>query len=278
MANSLAHVRQAFRKLMRSPLFTVLSVLTLALGIGANIAIFSVVNTVLIRPLPYANPKALVAVPHQAPGLTDEQLGLSDASYLFYRQHSKVFKEIGIYSESSANLQGGAAPERVTMARMTPSALTVLGQAPAVGRAFVEAEQSIEAEPVAVLGHSLAARRFGAAERALGQTIRVDSVTRTVVGVMPTDFHFPTPDTELWVPLWIKPRNTNAGSFRYSAIARLHFGVTLEQADVEVSALAPRVAEEYPGSVTREMLESIGLASNIVPLKQTVVGDVGRVL
>ncbi len=273
------HLRTATRKLRRKPAFTLLAVLTLALGIGANAAIFSVVNAVLLRPLPYPDSERLVGVWHTAPGLGIPQFEHSDATYLLYRRANRVFDELGIYRQGTVNLTGGETPERLDSAAVSASVLPVLGTAPALGRGFRETEEQPGAEPVAILSHDLWQRRFGAEREVLGRTIRVDGVARTIVGVMPAGFRFPAPETRLWLPLAVDPVNTNVGNFNYLAVARLRPGVGAADAAADLTSLIPRLPEEYgDGDVTAGMLENARMAAMVHPLRDDVVGDVGGVL
>ncbi len=272
-------IRAIARKLLRSPSFTLLSILTLGVGIGANTAIFSVVNGVLLKPLPYADPDRLVGVWHTAPGIELPQFEQSDATYLLYRQSNRVFEDLGIYDEDRVNLTGGDRPEQLPSADVTASIFPVLGVAPAIGRGFTEADERPGAEPVAVLSHELWVSRFGGDRAALGKTIQIDGVARAVIGVMPAGLRFPTPETLLWLPMEIDPEKPNVGNFSYIGIARLKPGRTPQDAEAELSALIYRLPEVYPDDdITPGMLESTGIAAMIHPLRDDVVGDVGGVL
>ncbi len=272
-------IRTVARKLLRSPSFTLLSVLTLGLGIGANTAIFSVVNGVLLKPLPYPEPERLVGVWHTAPGLELPQFEQSDATYLLYRQGNRTFEDLAIYDEDRVNLTGDERPEQLPSATVTASLFEVLGVGPAIGRGFTEADERPGAEPVAVLSHELWSRRFGADRAALGQTLRIDGVARTVIGVMPAGFRFPTPETLLWQPMEIDPEEPNVGNFSYLGVGRLKPGKTPEDAAAELSALIHRLPEAFPDDdITPGMLESTGIAALVHPLRDDVVGDVGGVL
>lgn len=273
------HLRTAFRKLRRSPLFTLLAIFTLALGIGANSAIFSVVNTVLLRPLPFPEAEQLVGVWHTAPGIGIDQVPHSDAIYLLHREHNRVFEDIALYQESSANLTGGERPERLTAALMTPSLLEVVQIEPALGRGFTEEEGGPGGEPVALLSHELWMRNHGGDAGVVGETLRIDGVNHTVVGVMPAEFRFPTPDTEVFLPLTIDPANLEVGSFNYNGLARLKSGVSTADASAEITALVHRLPEIYPDSpINAGMLEQAQFAGRVHLLQDDVVGDVGPVL
>jgi predicted permease len=272
-------LRSIFRGFRRSPGFVFLTVLTLGVGIGANAAIFSVVNAVLIRPLPYPEPERIMAVWHTAPGLGMDQFEQSDATYVLYRKHNKTLEDLGIFWDGSVSLTGGQEPVRLRASGATASVFHVLRASAAAGRTLQEADEKPGAEPVAVLSQELWRRRFGGDPGWIGKTLRIDGVTRRVVGVMPASFHFPEPETELWVPMTIAPNNLQGGNFNYNAIGRLRPGVTPARAARDLSALVWRIPEESPKSqITRGMIESAKLAVLVHPLRDDLVGDVQRIL
>jgi putative ABC transport system permease protein len=272
-------LRSMARGLLRSPGFVAITVLTLGLGIGANAAIFSVVNAVLIRPLPYPEPERVMAVWHTAPGIGMSQFEQSDATYLLYRRRNRVLEDLGIYGRGSLSLTGGQEPVRLSASGITGSVFRVLRIPPALGRTIQEADERPGAEPVAVLSYDLWRRRFGGARGVLGTTLHVDGVARRVVGVMPAGFHFPEQDTELWVPLTLDPAHLQAGNFNYDAVARLRPGITPERAARELSDLVWRIPEEAPDSqINRGMIQNARLAVLVHPLRDDVVGDIQRIL
>jgi len=271
--------RSIFRGFRRSPGFVLLTVLTLGVGIGANAAIFSVVDAVLIRPLPYPEPERVVAVWHTAPGIGMPQFEQSDATYVLYRKENRVLEDLGIFWDGSVTLTGGQEPERLRASGATASVFHVLRIQPAVGRTLQAADEKTGAEPVAVLSHGLWRRRFGGDRGVIGQVLRIDGVSRRVVGVMPAGFHFPEQETELWIPMTIDPAKLQPGNFNYDAIGRLRPGVTPARAARELSALVFRIPEENPSSqISRGMIESAKMAVLVHPLRDDVVGDVQRIL
>ena len=275
----LTSLRSTARGFRRSPGFFALAILTLGLGIGANSAIFTVVNAVMIRPLPYAEPERLVSVMHTAPGVGFDKLEHSEATWLLYRKHNKVLEDLGIFWDGTVALTGGPRPERVGAAGMSPSVFGILRVPPALGRALIEEDGGPKGEKVLVLSHGLWQRLFGGDPKAIGRTLRVDGITRQVVGVMPEGFHFPAADTELWVPLVVDPANAAAGNFNYPGIARLRPGVSIEQAHRDLSALIWRIPEEFPDSeINRGMLESAKFAMVVRPYRDELVGDLARTL
>ncbi|HWN43842.1 MAG TPA: ABC transporter permease [Thermoanaerobaculia bacterium] len=275
----LTSLRSTARGFRRSPGFFVLAILTLGLGIGANSAIFTVVNAVLIRPLPYPEPERLVSVMHTAPGVGFDVLEHSDATYLIYRKHNKVLEDLGIFWDGSVALTGGREPERVDAAGVSPSVFGILRVPPAAGRVLVEADGGPGGEPVLVLSHGLWQRLFSGDPQAVGKTLRIDGVSRRVVGVMPEGFHFPAADTELWLPLVVDPSNLAQGNFNYPGIGRLRPGVSVERAAKELSALVWRIPDEFGGEdMTRGMLEQARMAIVVKPYRDEIVGDLASTL
>jgi len=273
----LASLRSTARGLRRSPGFFLLAILTLGLGIGANAAIFTVVDAVLIRPLPYPEPERLVSVMHTAPGVGFDVLEHSDATWLLYRKHNKVLEDLGIFWDGSVALTGGREPERVGAAGMSPSVFGILRVPPALGRSLIEEDGGPGGEPVLVLSHGLWQRLFSGDPEALGKTLRVDGVSRRVVGVMPEGFHFPAADTELWLPLVVDPANLSVSNFNYPGIGRLRPGVSIEQAGRDLSALVWRIPE-LGGEINRGMLEQARMAMIVRPYRDEMVGDLARTL
>lgn len=265
------------RGLLRSPGFFLLAILTLGLGIGATSAIFTVVNSILIEPLPYPEPERVVSVWNSAPGLGMEAFEHSDATYLLYRRLNKHLEELGIYWQGSVTLTGGEVPERVGASGATPSVFSVLRIPPLLGRTLGEEDGRGGADPVVVLSHGLWRRRFGADRQVLGRALRIDGVAHRVVGVMPETFRFPTADMELWVPLRIDPARLAPGDFNYPAVGRLRDGASNRQAAKDLSTILWRLPEEYGQSdITRGMLEQARAAVLVRPLRDDVVGDVER--
>jgi predicted permease len=278
----LSALRSTARGFARSPGFLLITVLTLGLGIGATVAIFTVINAVLIRPLPYPDPERIVWVTQTAPGMGLEEAALSDGTYLLYRNENKVLEDLGIYWQGAVTLTGrltGGEPERVGAARITPSILEVLGAATIVGRPFAEEDGKAGAEPVALLSHGLWQRRFGGDPKVLGSVIQVDGVTRRIVGVLAEGFHFPSAEEEMWIPMVIDPANLQPGNFNYGGVGRLKPGVTTGRATKELTALVWRLPEVLgPDSITRGMIEQAKLGVLAKPFRDHIVGDVGRTL
>ncbi|MGH7719488.1 MAG: ABC transporter permease, partial [Gemmatimonadaceae bacterium] len=279
-------LRRAVRRLLRAPAFTAAAVLTLMLGIGATTAVFSIVNGVLLRPLPYEGPAQLVDLSHSLQISGISQVDQSDATYLYYRRANRVFTDVGAYRATSVNLGpaigSGAGDaghaERVTAARISAGTFGVLRVAPLRGRTFTESEDRPGASPVVVITQRLWERKYGADPEIIGQQLEIDGTPHEVVGIMRGGFHFPSVGTELWVPIGIDPANTKTAAFDYRAVARLRDGASPRMAAADLQRLLPRVPEAFPGRLTAEGIELTRMRAVVRPLRDVVVGDVSRVL
>jgi putative ABC transport system permease protein len=259
--------------LVRSPGFTLLICLNLALGIGATTAIFSVIDGVLLSPLPYPRADRLMAVYSQFPALGFERFWVSPAEYMEFRQRARTFTEVGAYMTRSVNLEGRDQPVRARAAYATESLFRVLGIDAAQGRVFSPDEDLPNSEPVAVLSDGLWRRAFGADPGVLGKRVRIDGRERTITGVMPAGFDIPGQRVELWLPLGIDPVEDmrRRGYHVLSSIGRLKSGATLGQAHSELEGLLARWKLE-PQSDHNLDPEQHRLV--IKPLLEDLVGDV----
>jgi predicted permease len=274
-----AEIRPTLRRLARTPGFTAVSVLTLALGIAGTTAAFSVINAVLLRPLPYRDPERLLQLWHTAPGVGILQVEQSDASYIQYHDKAtRSFESMASYQTNSSSLTGTQDPERVSSVLVTESFLPTLGVRPAVGRNFNEDEDRPGGAPAAILSNALWRRRYGGDPAMIGKTIQVDGKAHEVVGIMPADFHFPDATTELWLPMAIDRAHLNTGSFNRDAIARLRPGVTIRAAEMEMTPLLARLPDDMPGMMTRTMFEQAKIRVVIHSLRDDVVGDIKPIL
>ena len=272
MNGLLQDLRYALRGMRQRPGFALVAVLTLALGIGANTAIFSIANGVLLRPLPYAEPDRLVMVwGHRAQEPLAE---LSAPEYWDLRERSRALASVAAFVDGSANLTGSGAPERLRVGYMTATATGVLGAEPRVGRAFTAEEDLPGRAASVILSDGLWRRRFGADPDIVGRTLTLDDAPATVVGIMPPDFqlpsHFGGAPMELWAPLQLDPAadRSERGWHYLRAVGRLRPGVTLEAASRESSALMRGMLAQYP---TEYRPEFNGSATSV---RQEVVGDV----
>jgi putative ABC transport system permease protein len=261
----LRDARYAVRQLVRAPGFTVVAVLTLALGIGASTTIFSVVNGVLLRPLPYPDSQALVRVHEVVPQYG--RFSVAPANFLDWRDQSRAFTRMGAYTSSSATFLNDSGPARIPGAAVSWDLLPTLGVGPAAGRAFTAADDRPNADATVVLSHDLWMDRFGGDRGVIGRTVTMNGAPVTVIGIMPAGFYFPTRETAFWRPLGLDPVRASRGGHYLGVVARLKSGVAVEQADREMQALAQRLAAEYPES-------SAGESAEVVRLQDQVVGSI----
>ncbi len=288
LQETLTDIRFALRTLRKAPAFALIVIAALALCIGANTAIFSVVDTVLFRPLPFPAQEKLVAVTEGVPGLGFPVLPFACPDYLIVAANNTSFSATATYRNQAYELSGVGQPRRVNGARLTASLFGVLGISPAMGRSFSQDEDE-HAQRVAVLTDSFARSAFGAPEQALGRTILLDRTPYTVIGIMPRSFSFPIRGSrfngdpaDVFVPVsWNnEDRQQNVSSFDYSMIARLKPNVTIPQASAEMRSLLKRIVDEYPPKIKEALLHSsnFSLVSRIVPFREEFTGDVQRPL
>jgi predicted permease len=273
-------LRQVLRRLGRAPLFTAVTLLTLAVGIGANTAIFSVVEGVLLKPLPYPHPEELVAVWLTAPGLNLKDLSPSPADYIISREQNRTFQDIGLYMGRSLNITGLAEPEHVQGLDVTDGVLPILGVTPLLGRSFTRADDSPGSAETTMLTYGYWRRKFGGDRSVIGRTITVDGTLRQIIGVLPQDFRFGGPDLALLLPIQGDRAKTFLGHYSFDSVARLKPGVTLEQANADVARMLPIVERSFPPppGYSLKLFEDARIGPNLRTLKQDVVGDVGKVL
>ena len=285
METLLKDIRYGFRMILKSPGFTIVAVLALALGIGANSAIFSVVNAVLLRALPFENQEQLVHVwgTHVKRGTDRNPASYPD--FADFRDQNQVFAHIAAYTQSVVILTGVDAPEQLSGAFATGDLFAVLGARPALGRTFTPEDEQPTSARVAVISYGLWQRRFAADPKLIGQQITLDGVSRTVIGIMPPDFAFPleAKKTEYWLPM--NPTtaiNKERGAHYLSVIARLKPNVSLQQAQAEMNTIASRLEQQYPDRNTGRGVSLISMYENVVGEIRTtlliLLGAVGFVL
>ncbi len=260
MGTLLQDVRYGWRMLVKNPGFTAIAVLTLALGIGASTAIYSVVDTVLLRPLPYRQPDQLVLVTESLPGMSTDEIGVSAAEYQDYRDRNRSFSQVAAYESAGFNLTGVGQPLRINAASVSASALPLLGVSPELGRAFTAEEDRYGSGDVVVLSHALWEHEYSSDPNILGQTVKLDEKTYTVIGVMPASFRFPfdgaplSEMADLWVPIAFEPDRlipeNRTREFGVGLIGRLKPGVTREQAQKDVENIAADFMKQYGYSGT----------------------------
>jgi putative ABC transport system permease protein len=243
-------VRYGWRMLLKKPGFTIVAALALALGIGANSAIFSIVNALLLKPLPIENTDRIVALWEKVPGQGVGHNEASVANYLDWREQSNSFENLAIYASWSANLGSVEPPERVRGFQVSPNLFDTVGIRVALGRNFRPDEDQPNKNHVAILTHGLWQRRFGGDPNVIGRNVTVNGVTRTIIGVMPPDVIFPR-GAELLAPLLITPETMrNRGGHGNLVIGRLKAGLSVAQAQSDLDAIAGRLEQQYPNTNT----------------------------
>src|SRR6266481_7728366 len=277
ISHQLKHV---VRRLGKAPLFTSVTVATLAIAIGANTAIFGVLDGVLLKPLPYPHPEELVGVWHTAPGVNITDLNSSPSLYFTYREDGRTFQDVGLWTERSATVTGLAEPERVTVLRVTDGVLPLMGVHPLLGRSFSREDDQAGSPPTVVLSHGYWQAKLGGDPGAIGKRLIVDGEAHEVIGVMPRDFRFLDVKPGLILPLQFDRGKVGLGNFSYQSVARLKPGVTIAQADADVARLLPLSFERFaaPPGFNKKMFEEARIAPRLRPFKQDLVGDVGSVL
>jgi putative ABC transport system permease protein len=263
-------VRLGVRSLVHSPIFTVVTVLSLALGIGANTAIFSVVNGLLLRPLPYPEAEQIVDVwhtpPQQAfPGL--DRFSVSPANYIDWKAQSSTFEQMAVYTYTGLSLSTSNDPLPLVGAAVSSDFFSVLRTNPMQGRSFTPDEERVGSDQVVVISHGLWQRAFGANPNIMGQTLTLNSRGFTVVGIMPAGFEFPR-EADLWVPLaWDDKERQIRSIHDYLVVARLKQNVSLDQAQAEMSTISSRLEQQYPE-------ENSGWGARVIPLREDLVGNI----
>ena len=275
MPTLLQDIRYAFRMIAKSPGFAVLAVLAFALGIGANTAIFSVVNAVLLRPLPYPHSEQLISIRESTP--TFPSGSVSYLNFLDWRAAQHSFTDLSLFRRESYNLstaRGGTAPERIGGGRVTANFLTVLGMTPTLGRDFTEADDVPHSAKVALISDKMWRRRFGASHEVLGQQILVDGVSYEIVGVLPAEVRLPRL-AEIYLPLGdvrtergVLLRDNHPG---FSVLGRLKPGVSLEQARADLDTIAIALEKKYPDTNTaRRITTQLLLESSVGTYRQSL--------
>jgi predicted permease len=268
------------RRLFQTPLFTIVALLTLGVGIGANTAMFSVVNGVLLKPLPFEEPGSLVSLWHTAPGVNVERLPQSPSTYMVYRDDARSFERLALWTDSAVSITGLDTPERVDAIYATHELLSVLRVAPALGRDFTAEDDVPTSQERAILSYEYWQRRFGGDPAVLGRMITVNGRPNEIIGVLPREFRFLSTDPSLVMLFQFDPAEIFVGQFSYQGIGRVKPGVTIDAANADISQILPRVLDRFPfpPGFTREMFEATRMTSDIQPLASDVIGSVDRVL
>jgi putative ABC transport system permease protein len=273
-------LRYGLRQLRRNPGFAAVAVITLALGIGATTAIFSVIDGVLLKPLPYPHPEQLVALWLTAPGINTKDLNPSLATYFVFRDQNRTFQDIGLYTGVSRNVTGHGEPEHVAGLDVTYGLLRTLGVRPMLGRSFAWSDDEPGSPDTVMLTYGYWRHKFGGDRAVIGKALNVDGKLRQIIGVLPQSFQFGDTDLALLIPLQSDCAKQFLGGFMFDGVARLKPGVTLAEADADVARMLPIYLRSFPPppGYTTKMFEDARIAPNLRPLKQDIVGDVGEVL
>src|SRR5258708_4316985 len=250
MNTLLQDIRYGIRGLAKHPVLTIIAIVTLGLGIGANSAIFSTINALLLKPLPFSDPERIVAVWEKAPSRGIERNEVALANYLDWNAQSQAFAHLGFYRWWSTNLTGSDSPERVQGFQVTTNFLDIVGVKPMLGHGFSADQNQPGKDAVALLTYSLWQRRFGADPNIINKPISTNGVTRTVIGVMPPDFNYPK-GAEIYAPIAITPGLARSrGNHSYLGIGRLKSGVALQSAQVDLDRIAAQLEQQYPETNT----------------------------
>ena len=277
----LGRTNRVFSRLRRAPLFSAIALITLAVAVGANTVIFSIVNGVLLKPLSYPNPDRLIAVDHSSQQMGFKKMGIAPSLYFVYRDQNTTLADIGAYDDDELDVTGAGAPEHVRVLDVTDGTLPLLGVSPALGRLFTRQDDAPGAAQTVVLTYPYWQQHFGGASSVIGSSITAGGVPREVVGVLPQTFHFlDQKDPSLILPMQWDRATTTLGSFNGNAIARLKPGVTLQQATADLERLLPVVARTFPppAGLSASDFQSMHYSLNLTPLKDEVVGNVQNVL
>jgi predicted permease len=280
MAALVSRARRVLHALRRAPLFTSVAIVTLAVGIGANTAIFSVVYAVLLKPLPFDRPERLVGVWHTAPGLNIPVINQGPATYMTYREENRVFEQIGLWDGAAVSITGRGEPEKVEALFVTDSTLPALRVQPLLGRRFTAEDDSPKAPERVMLTYGYWQKKFGGKRDAIGQTLIVEGTPNEIVGVLPADFRFLNRKPALLLPFRFNRAEVFVGNFSYQAVARLKPGVTLAQANADIARMLPHVMERFPlpPGFTRKMFEETRMGPLVRPFADDLVGDVRPML
>ena len=274
MGNLIHDIRFAVRMLLKNKGFAVVAVIAVALGIGANSAMFTVINAVLLRPLPYHEPERLVTIWEESPQRDMYELPVSLANYRDWVDQNTVFEQISAYTFRDINLSGTGEPERLFGVRSSANLFSLIGAVPLIGRPFLNEEDKEGGNRVVILSHALWQRRFGSDSNIVGQPLTLNNQSYTIVGVMPAGFQFPVgfsylgralnDPVDLYVPIAATSQESRRGSFSFFSLGRLKAGVTIEQARAEMTAIEEGIVQQYLG-------ENSGIGISLVPTHEQTV-------
>jgi putative ABC transport system permease protein len=276
----LQDLRYTLRRLRATPGFTLVSIGTLALGLGATSAIFSVINGVLLKPLPYVHPERLVAVWMTAPGVKITDLNMAPSVYFTMRDGERAFQAVSMFNRGTTTVTGKSHPEEVQAVFATHELLPILGITPQLGRPFASADDDPDGEGTVMISDGYWHSHFGGNRAVLGRRINIEGSPTSVIGVLPASFEFMDQPLDLLLPLRLKRTAVHLGNFSYMGIGRLKPGITISQANADLALMLPTVAGLFPPppGYTTKMFEDARIAPNLRPLKNDLIGDVGSTL
>lgn len=280
LEESLNSLRYTIRRLLKTPGFTAVSLTMLALGLGASTAMFSIIDGVLLKPLPYPHSEQLVALRHSAPGINIAELNMAPSLYFTYSEENRVFQDIGLWSTSTSTITGLGKPEEIPVLMVTHRLLPILQVRPQLGRAFAASDAESKSTPTVILSDGYWRSRFGGDRSILGRRILIDGNASEVVGVLPPSFRFMDQNVSLLMPLRFDRANVRLVNFGFQGIARLRPGITIEQANADVARMIPMAPAKFspnPG-LSLKAFESARITPNLLFLKGALVGDSGNML
>jgi putative ABC transport system permease protein len=277
----ISELKLVFRRLHRAPLFAAVIIVTVAIGVGANTAIFSVVEGVLLKPLPYKNPDRLIGVWYKAPAINIPKINMAGYLYFTDREENKTLEGIGLYSFLSFHITGAAQPEQVQGLQVTDGTLPILGVRPTLGRLFSQRDDSPNMPQTVILTYGFWQRHFGGDAAVVGRTLKLDGTLHEIIGILPANFVFmDRSDVDVVVPAQMDRSNTTLGAFNANGLARLKPGVTLQQATADLTRLVPIATHSFPppSGFGVKLFEEANFTASLQPLKIDVIGDIGNVL
>jgi predicted permease len=276
------HLKHVFRRLLRTPVFSTITLITLVIGIGANAVVFGVVDGVLLKPLSYPHPEQLVGLWHSAPGIGfNGDLNMAPFIYIIEREQGSTFQDVGMYNGDSCSVTGVGQPEHVSGLDVTDGTLPILGVKPVLGRLFTRQDDSPNAPKTVILSHAYWQRKFGGDKTVVGRAITIDGNTREIIGVLPRSFTFlDNYDAALFLPMQLDRGKIKLGNFSFRGIARIKPGVSLNQVNADVDRLLPIAVHAFPApeGFSAALFEKVRISSSVHTLKRDVIGDVGNVL
>lgn len=277
MNTLLQDLRYGVRIFLKQPAFALVAIITLALGIGANTAIFSLVNGILLRPLPFRDPDRLVRLIQASPKLGLSTWGVSQADFAAYRDQNRSFESMALFNSGGINLTGEGEPERLPVTNATADFFKVFGVSPVLGRTFVEGEDSPGRNNVCVISHAFWQRRFGGAPNVVGRKLILNNTPVEIVGVMPPDFKFPRLEIDLWTPLPLNIQRT--APYAFSVIGRLKPGTQVAQAQTDTTEIIRNFGRQHPNSSEAVGLnEGNGPRTIVTPIKEVLLGKTEKPL